>query len=48
LASASAVKGVYPAILDTLAQNNWIVGAGSLGAAVIALGIGIMIGKKSG
>ncbi|GJM25198.1 MAG: hypothetical protein DHS20C16_16130 [Phycisphaerae bacterium] len=48
LASAAAVKGVYPDILDTLAQNNWIVGAASLGAAVIALGIGIMIGKKSG
>ncbi len=47
LAAAAAVKGVYPAILDTLAQNNWIVGAGSLGAAVIALGIGFMIGKKS-
>ncbi len=48
LASAAAVKGVFPAILDTLAQNNWIVGAASAGAAIIALGIGIMIGKKSG
>ncbi len=47
LASAAAVKGVHPAILDTLAQNNWIVGAASAGAALIALGIGIMIGKKS-
>ncbi|NOX57338.1 MAG: hypothetical protein GXP29_00575 [Planctomycetes bacterium] len=47
LISAAAVKGVQPAILNTLAENNWIVGAGSLGAAVIALGIGIMIGKKN-
>ncbi|HNO78035.1 MAG TPA: hypothetical protein PKN33_08230 [Phycisphaerae bacterium] len=48
LAAAAAVKGVYPAILDTLAQNNWIVGAASLGTALVALGIGFMIGKKSG
>jgi hypothetical protein len=48
LAAASAVQNVWPSILDTLADKILIVGGAALGAALIALGVGYFLGKKSG
>ena len=48
LTTAAATQDAWPSILEVLAARNWIVGAASLGAAVIALGVGFFLGKRSG
>ena len=48
LTTAAATQDAWPSILEVFAAKNWIVGAASLGAAVIALGIGFFLGKRSG
>lgn len=48
LAVAAAAQDVWPALMETLAGNNLIVGGASAGAALIALGVGYMVGKRGG
>jgi hypothetical protein len=47
LTAAAATQGVWPAVLNVAYDKNWIVGAGSLGAAAIAMGVGYFLGKRS-
>jgi hypothetical protein len=48
LTAAAATQGVWPEILQVAYDKNWMVGAGSLGAAAIAMGVGYFLGKRSG
>lgn len=48
LAAAATAQDAWPALLDILYKNNLIVGAASLGALLLALGIGYFIGKRGG
>lgn len=48
LTAAATAQDAWPALLDTLYQNNLIVGGASLGAVLLAMGIGFFIGKRGG
>ncbi len=47
LAVASMTRGVWPAILDGMYTNLWMYLAGGFGVAIIALIIGMVVGKRS-
>jgi len=44
---AAAVRGVWPNLLETLADKNMIVGAASLGVVLLAMGVGFLLGRKA-
>jgi excisionase family DNA binding protein len=46
LASAAMIRGGWPGLLDLIYQKLWIFGAACAGAAVIALVVGILLGKR--
>ncbi len=48
LTAAAATRGIWPSLLEIFAERLWLVSAVSFGAAVIALGIGFFLGKRSG
>ena len=48
LTAAAATQEVWPSLLQLLSEKNLIVGAAALVAALAALGVGFMLGKKSG
>jgi len=48
LTAAAALQGVWPSILDVVFDKLMIVCGAALGAALIALGIGFFLGKRSG
>ncbi|HRX85858.1 MAG TPA: hypothetical protein P5572_12645, partial [Phycisphaerae bacterium] len=48
LTAAAALQGVWPSLLDTVFNKLLIVSGAALGAALIALGIGFFLGKRSG
>ena len=47
LAAASMMQGVWPSLMGVVYQKLWIFGASSAGAALAAMGIGYMLGKRS-
>jgi hypothetical protein len=47
LTAAAALQGVWPALLDTMFDKLLIVFGASVGAALIALGIGFFLGKRA-
>ncbi|MFQ5491771.1 MAG: helix-turn-helix domain-containing protein [Phycisphaerae bacterium] len=47
LAAASMMQGVWPDLMEVVYEKLWIFGAASAGAALAAMGIGFMLGKRS-
>lgn len=47
LTAASMMQGVWPSVMGVVYQKLWIFGAASAGAALGAMGIGYMLGKRS-